>query len=133
MILNVTDRYPLVNEWWRGVYTPEDITDIVLHHTVMGELPADASLDDELAVLDCIYAFHVNTRGFGGIGYHGVAFPSRRAYLTCPLNRWGAHVAFENNHLWGFAAAGDYTNGVPPEGTLRGLAELIKLADGVRC
>lgn len=129
MVIDVTARYPLASVWWRGEYTPEDITDIVIHHTMTGETPADASVDDELAVLDCIYTFHVNTRVFGGIGYHGIAFPSGRAYQTCPLTRWGAHVAFENDHLWGFAAAGDYTNGVPPEGTLRGLRDLIVLAD----
>ena len=128
-IIDVTARYPLASVWWRGEYTPAAITDIVIHHTAMGELPADASVDDELAVLDCIYAFHVNTRGFGGIGYHGVAFASGRAYLTTPLTRWGAHVAVENDHLWGFAAAGDYRNSIPPEGTLRGLGELVALAD----
>lgn len=128
-VIDVTSRYPLASVWWRGEYTADDITDIVIHHTMTGETLVDASVDDELAVLDCIYAFHVNTRGFGGIGYHGVAFASGRSYLTCSLTRWGAHVALENDHLWGFAAAGDYRNGVPPEGTLRGLGELVALAD----
>ncbi len=128
-ITDVTKRYPLADVWWRGEYTAEAITDIVIHHTMTGELPADASVGDELMVLDAIYAFHVNTRGFGGIGYHGVAFPSGRAYITCPFDRWGTHVAFENDHLWGFAAAGDYSDSVPPSGTLRGLGELIALAD----
>lgn len=128
-MIDVTARYPLADVWWRGAYSPAAITDTAIHHTAMGDLPADASVDDELAVLDCIYAFHVNARGFGGIGYHGVAFPSGRAYLTCPLDRWGAHVAFENDHLWGFAAAGTYTNSVPPGGVLRGLSELVALAD----
>ncbi len=128
-ITDVTARYPLAPVWWRGAYTPAAITDIVIHHTAMGELPADASAEDELMVLDTIYAFHVNTRGFGGIGYHGVAFASGRAYITSSLLRWGAHVAFENDHLWGFAAAGDYSDSIPPEGTLRGLSELVALAD----
>lgn len=129
MIIDVTARYPLAPVWWRGSYGPDDVDVIVIHHTAMGQLPADASEDDELAVLDCIYAFHVNARGFGGIGYHGVAFASGRTYLTCPLDRWGAHVAFENNHLWGFAAAGDYSGSIPPDGALRGLAELINMAE----
>ena len=130
-VIDVTARYPLADVWWRGAYGPEDITDIAIHHTMTGETPADASVDDELAVLDCIYAFHVNTRVFGGIGYHGVAFASGRSYLTCPLTRWGAHVADENNHLWGFAAAGDYTNGHPPVGILEGLRDLVFLAADV--
>ena len=131
-IIDVTGRYPLASVWWRGIYSSADITDITLHHTAMGELPSTASEDDELAVLDCIYAFHVNTRGFGGIGYHGVGFPSSRAYLTSPMTRWGAHVADENNHLWGFAAAGNHTNSIPSQGTLEALAELIANADGMK-
>jgi hypothetical protein len=132
-IIDVTARYPLASVWWRGLYSsPDVITDIAIHHTVTFFLAADASQEDELNQLSVIYQYHYYTRGLGGIGYHGIAFPSGRAYLTCPLTRWGANVIDENNHIWGFAAAGTYTDSVPPEALRRGLAELIALADGAR-
>ena len=131
-ITDVTGRFPLESVWWRQPFASnQDITDIAIHHTVTFFLSTNATVGDELNQLAMIYRSHLN-RGLGGIGYHGVSFPSGRAYLTSPLTHWGAHVAGENDDKWGFAAAGTYTDVVPPLALRQGLAELIAMADSAR-
>ena len=131
-ITDVTGRFPLEAVWWRQPFASnQDVTDIAIHHTVMFFLSPDATVEDELNQLAMIYRNHIG-RGLGGIGYHGVSFPSGRAYLTSPLTHWGAHVSGENDDKWGFAAAGTYTDSIPPEPLRQGLAELIAMADSAR-
>ena len=129
-IIDVTERFPLTPVWWRGEYESNaDITDIAIHHTQTLFLAANASEEDELNQLAVIYGYHYGTKGFGGIGYHGIAFPSGRAYLTASLSRWGANVLGENDHIWGFAGAGDFTDEIPPAGILHGLGQLVAMVD----
>jgi hypothetical protein len=126
----VTARFALASVWWRGEYASNaDLTDIAIHHTQTLFLAANATEQDELNQLAVIYEYHYNVKGYGGIGYHGIAFPSGRAYLTAPLSRWGANVLGENDHIWGFAGVGDYTDSIPPVGVLHGLGELVAMAD----
>ncbi len=128
-ITDVTARFPLASVWWRGEYgSNDDLTDIAIHHTQTLFLTANATSTDELNQLAVIYQYHWG-KGYGGIGYHGIAFPSGRVYLTAPLDRWGANVLGENDHVWGFAGAGDFTNSIPPAGILHGLGELVAMAD----
>ena len=107
---------------------------IAVHHTAVdprtgeGEsllLPAsEMSMEDELNHIAVIHLYH-KSRGFGGFGYHIIVFPSGRAYLVTPLNQWGAHVAGENDHLWGIAFAGNFYSDLPGEPQIAGGREAV--------
>lgn len=127
-IIDVTELFPLVDLTYRQPYTSKDaITDLVAHYTVTS-MPATATRLEETEHLRGIYEFHVVGRGYGGIGYHGIGFPSGRAYKTAPWDRWGANVAGENGRILGFAGVfeGDI---VPPAGVLDAFRALIVAAD----
>lgn len=129
-IIDLTNRYPVANVPYRRVYSVP-IQKIVIHYLDFGDLPEDATQADELLVMDAVYAFHVNTRQWGGMGYHGVAFRSGRAYLTADWNRWGAHTYAENDDSHGFAIAGEWAKTVPPVSLRRSVAQLVKRHDEV--
>jgi len=125
MIIDVTDRFPLVDTTYRWKYDKADIDEDAIHHTATLFEADDLTPGQELAHLDVIYHYHVHYRGFGGIGYHGVSFKSGRRYRTAPWDRIGANVYSENDHLRGWAAAGYFHDRVPPQAQREGLAELM--------
>lgn len=130
MIISMVARYPVANVPYRRVYSVP-VTKLVIHHLDFGDLPKDATQADELLVMDAVYAFHVNTRRWGGMGYHVIAFRSGRMYITANWNRWGAHTYMENDDSRGFAIAGDWLNAVPPESLRRSVAQAVARHDKV--
>lgn len=128
-VIDLTAQFPLVDTTYRPLYgSTGDITDLAIHYTLT-TMPETATQEQEEAHLQGIYEFHVVGRGWGGIAYHGVGFPSGRAYKTAPWERWGTNVKGNNDHLLGFAGvyAGDI---VPPGKTLEAFRKLIAAADG---
>jgi hypothetical protein len=107
------------------------VVKLVLHHLEMGDLPETATEAEELLVLDAVYAFHTNIRHWGGIGYHGIAFRSRRFYKTADWNRWGAHTYKENDDARGFAVAGDWSTQVPPLTLQQSVAQGVEHHDSL--
>jgi hypothetical protein len=124
VITDLTARFPIAREWPRQTGRPADITDNAIHHTATLYLSPTATVADETNQIAVIHQYHIR-RGFGGFGYHGIAFPSGRAYLVTPFDQWGANVEGENDHVHGYAAAGTYTTSVPPPALQAGLARLI--------
>ena len=124
MIIDVTDRFPLVDTTYRWKYDKAGIDADAIHHTATLFEALDLTQEQELAHLAVIYKYHVEYRGMGGIAYHGVSFKSGRRYKTAPWGRLGANVQFENDHLRGWAAVGLFNGRVPPRAQLEGLAEL---------
>ena len=132
MVIDVTARFPVLREWPRSTMSLNLMDAIVIHHTAVdprgGEallLPASAmSMEDELNHIAVIHLYH-KSRGFGGFGYHIIVFPSGRAYLVTPLDQWGAHVAEQNDHLWGIAFAGDFYDKLPGEPQMAGAREAV--------
>ena len=101
---------------------------IVIHHSVTPTLSAHATQAEEIAWIDKIDAYH-RTRGFGGIGYHLVCFPSGRAYYISTLRQWGAGVYLENNHTCHVCLVGDYTNVPAAQQHLAGAAVAADFID----
>ena len=130
MIISLTARYPVMNVPYRRAYAAP-VTKLVVHYLDFGDLPEDASQADELLVMDAVYGFHVNVRHWGGMGYHGIAFRSGRAYITADWNCWGAHTYAENDDSRGFAVAGKWENTVPPLTLRRSVAQLVARHDEV--
>ena len=95
------------------------------HHTVT-TIPPTATEAAELAHIKDIETYHL-ARGFGLFGYHGVAFPSGRAYLTGDLQGVRAHIRLLNDQYVGFALVGDFSTTSPQSAQLRAAAELRRL------
>lgn len=69
----------------------------VITHTEAGaDMPATATVDQEVARIRAIDAFH-RTLGWGGFGYNAAAFPSGRAYEGRGAGRSGAHTKGQNH------------------------------------
>jgi hypothetical protein len=130
MIIDLTARYPVAGVPFRPAYSTP-ITKLVIHHLEFGNLREGASQAEEMEVLDAVYAFHVNVRYWGGIGYHGISFRSGRSYITADWNRWGAHTYQENDDSRGFAVAGDWSNKVPPLSLRQSVADVVDRHDSL--
>ena len=97
---------------------PGAVTDIAVHHMTGWNPPADAPVDWEIRFLQGIDEYHRSSRGLDGIGYHIVAMASGRVYVVSRLDRYGAGVGGQNNHLLHLALPGDYTSQLPAPGHL---------------
>lgn len=98
---------------------------IAAHHSVTATLPVTATIDQELAVLKSIEAYHVSI-GYGLFAYHAAAFPSGRCYQIGNWNGQRAHVEDRNHELVGIVAVGTFTDGLP------GPAQMAAMAEGIR-
>jgi hypothetical protein len=88
--------------------------------------PATATEHEEIRFLQGIDQFHRTTRGLDGIGYHIVPMASGRIYIVSRLDRYGAHVGGQNNHLLGLALPGDYTSALPTPPHLEAAREAVR-------
>jgi len=100
------------------------VSETYIHHTA-GPAPRD-----EAAHMRELEAFHVNTRGWSGIAYSEVVFPSGNVYEGRGLGRTGAHTLDHNSisHAWCFV--GNFENDQPTDGALRACAGRIRWAMG---
>lgn len=104
----------------------ESVTDIAVHHMTGTGPPPDATSGQEIGFLGGIDRFHRNIRGLDGIGYHVVPMASGRIYVVSRLDRYGAGVAFENNHLLHLALPGDYSTELPSPEHLSACREAVR-------
>ena len=115
---------PLSGPALRYARLPKGAVDaIAVHHMTGVGPPATATADYEIRFLKNIDFYHRTTRGLDGIGYHIVPMASGRIYIVSRLDRYGAGVGGENNHLLHLALPGDYTNELPSPQHLRAAAE----------
>ena len=123
-ITDVIAQFPIPLVWPRLPMDLARVNAIAIHHTATLYLPPNATEEDELNQIAVIHIYH-KSKGFGGFGYHFIAFPSGRVYLVTPLTQWGTHVEDENDHLYGIAVAGTFTDTVPGLLQREGVAEAI--------
>ncbi len=95
-----------------GGWAPLSPIDVAVHHTVTTAPSVFVTEGAEMEHIRAIDAYHV-AQGFGGFGYHAIAFPSGRAYLCGDLNGARAHVLHRNQELRGVALAGTFTDSLP--------------------
>ena len=105
---------------------PAQVIGIAVHHTVGNNVVLNEI--DERATIRAIDAQHVDA-DYGGFGYHGIVFPSGRAYHCGEGQR--AHVAKRNHQLRGWAYSGTFTNSFPTPEAEAAMREVL-LAEQAR-
>lgn len=126
MPTDVTAQFTSPLMWPRLAMNVSLVDAIVIHHTVTFFLRPDATIEEEMCHIAMIDRYHRDVRGFLGFGYHFIVFPSGRSYLVTPLSQWGAHVMWENNHLWGIALAGTFTSCLPGAAQVKGTQDCVQ-------
>lgn len=90
--------------------TPAAVEAVVVHHTAA----------DESVTWEAVASYHVQSRGFAGIGYHVGVRNGEIAYLG-DLDRARAHVANQNHRYLGLVLAGNYETATPSEADMKAL------------
>jgi N-acetyl-anhydromuramyl-L-alanine amidase AmpD len=92
----------------------EQIDRIVIHHSATSDGSPEA------------YArYHVETRGWPGIGYHFVIQKDGGIYQTNRLDTISYHVSGQNTNSIGICLTGNYDKQQPPQVQLQACAQLI--------
>ncbi|MEA3335926.1 MAG: peptidoglycan recognition family protein [Chloroflexota bacterium] len=93
----------------------EEITHICIHHSaVSGTIPLESVAD-----------YHVDSRGWPGIGYHYYIKPDGTIYQVNRQQTESYHVAHNNHYTVGVCVAGDFTYAIPLETQLDSAAQLV--------
>lgn len=118
---------------WTATPTPEALPDLVnpkritLHHTVIANLPSNASQSQEIQRMRRILDIHLNSSGYSDIGYHYVVMPSGRIYEGRSSRKRGAHDVV--NDGIGVAVDGDFQGslrlGMPQYEAVVGICTLL--------
>lgn len=103
---------------------------ISVNHTVgQTEFPDrnanGTNMDEEIAHIKAIDAYHVRTWGTG-FGYNGIIFRSGRVYVVGKMRGIRTHIAHQNHRLGGFALAGDFSTQAPGVGQVLGSGRLLR-------
>lgn len=80
-------------------------------------IPEELTQEEEESVILIVDTYH-ESRGFGGIGYSFVVFPSGRVYEFGPLTQQRAGVGGHNHHVVSWCIAGDFTHYPPRSSSL---------------
>ena len=110
-------------------YTPlakGAVTDIAVHHWTGFLPPATWTADEEIAYIIRIDQYHRTGRGLDGIGYQIVQFPSGRVYIVSRLDRYGAGVGGENNHISNIGLPGAFHINLPSAQQLAATVEAVR-------
>ena len=113
-ILDVVDQLPRHPEQSYPTRSLEMITHIAIHHTAG---PANTPVER-------VARYHVERRGWPGIGYHFYIMPDGTIYQTNRLTTISNHVYMNNQRSVGIALAGDFNENLPTPAQLNAAAAL---------
>lgn len=101
---------------WSWIRKTTDIKYLVIHHSAGAttQTPQD------------IASFHVNTRGWGGIGYHFVIDVNGLVSYVGDLSTARANVKDKNEQVIGVCLIGDFTKELPSDRQIIAAHELSK-------
>ena len=100
---------------WSFIRSLNDVRYIAIHHTA-----APATQTPEQIAL-----YHINTNGWGGIGYHFLIAQDGRTYYVGDITTGRANVLDHNDLVIGVCLIGNFTNrNVPTDAQLRSAHEL---------
>lgn len=102
--------------------TAEGIDELSVHHTAGSNMDRDEAAERKHLI--ALRDFHVNARGWPGIGYWYVIFRSGRVYRTGLLAQQRASVRGQNHHIIGVALAGNFEWWFPSDAALDSLLGL---------
>lgn len=89
---------------WSWVHPLSEYQYLAIHHTA----GPDTQTPDDIA------AYHVNTNGWGGVGYHFIINKAGTVYYVGDLTTARAHVANLNHLAIGICLIGSFINGKVP-------------------
>lgn len=91
------------------------ITHLCIHHSATaGTIP-----------LENVAKYHVEDRGWAGIGYHFYIKPDGTIYQTNRLETVSFHVSQNNDYSVGVCVSGDFTYAPPPDKQVDAAASLV--------
>ena len=91
------------------------ITHLCIHHSATaGTIP-----------LENVAKYHVEERGWAGIGYHFYVKPDGTIYQTNRLETVSFHVSQNNGYSVGVCVSGDFTYAPPPDKQVDAAARLV--------
>ncbi|MDA1317314.1 MAG: N-acetylmuramoyl-L-alanine amidase [bacterium] len=90
---------------WSWIRPMSQVTSIAIHHTA----GPDNQTPQQIA------GYHVNTLGWGGVGYHFIITPDGTVYYVGDLNTARAHVKDRNESSIGICLVGSFMNGKTPK------------------
>lgn len=90
-----------------GAPEPGTAGAVVVHHFWRPHIDADATPEDEASAMRGVETFHVEERGWAGLGYNFVVFQSGRVYEGRGWGQSGAHTRGMNRRSHGVAFAVD--------------------------
>jgi hypothetical protein len=120
---------------WGARYADGDKTltglagEVFLHHSVTAQLSAKATVAEERAHMRNLESIGKN-RGFPGISYNVVVFPSGRAYQGVSWNRRGTHTGGRNSTSRSICFAGNYETNQPTPAQLATAAAIFQHGKG---
>jgi len=115
-VVNITDELTTHSTKQYNTRSLDSITDLVIHHTV--------SPDDRTS--ESIAAYHVNSKGWPGIGYHYVIGADGTIEQVNELETVSYHASDVNGYSVGIALKGDFTELYPTDEQLAAAAWLVE-------
>ena len=116
MILeNVISKLPKHEHFSYGKRSLSEITQIIIHHSA-GSLTAEETA-----------RYHVEDRGWPGIGYHFIITPGGFVQMTNALDTISYHCKGENTKSIGICLQGNFEQSVPFVSQIDALSELVRM------
>ena len=103
---------------------------VVLHHAESPHIPCGVTQKREREAVLGIESYHVNTKGWAGIGYNFLVFQSGRIYEGRGWDRAGAHTHGHNSKSVGICLVINSDTTPPSDAVIEAVRNLI--ATGVR-
>jgi hypothetical protein len=97
-----------------------NIDSVVIHHSVSWH-----TTWDNFTNIHNMALYHVNTKGWPGIGYHFVIAPNGEISQTNLLTTKSNHVAMENHHTVGICLGGDFRYAAPTDAQIYAAQALV--------
>lgn len=113
-IINIVNRLPRAGNW--GKRPVSGITDITVHHSAS---PSSQTAYD-------FARYHVNSKGWPGIGYHFVIEKDGTIHQTNDLESLSYHNGYNNSKAIGVCMSGNFENTPPDQRQIESLIWLVK-------
>lgn len=113
-IINIVNKLPKKGRW--GKRSISGITDITVHHSAS---PSSQTAYD-------FARYHVNSKGWPGIGYHFVIERDGTIHQTNELDSLSYHNGYNNTKAIGVCMSGNFENAPPDQRQIESLIWLVK-------
>lgn len=112
-VINIVNKLPRAGNW--GKRSVSGITDITVHHSAS---PSSQTAYD-------FARYHVNSKGWPGIGYHFVIEKDGTIHQTNDLESLSYHNGYNNSRAIGICMSGNFENTPPDKRQIDSLIYLV--------